>query len=152
MNYNQQNVQRYNDIIKLPHPVSKKHPQMSLLNRAAQFAPFAALTGYEDAIRETERLTEERVELDVNHKQILDEKLMVILEQLDTHPKISITYFVPDEKKEGGAYVTVTESIKKIDMYECKVIMIDGTNIKMDDIIDINIKEATLEKYRNYHM
>ena len=96
---------KYDDIIMLPHHVSKRHPQMSPLNRAAQFSPFAALTGHEDAIQETARLTDSFVEMDESRKSQLDGQLGLIRDNLDAQPEIEVTYFQPDEKKSGGAYL-----------------------------------------------
>lgn len=128
----------YNDIINLPHHQSTTHPHMSAYDRAAQFSPFAALTGYEDAVSETARLTDKKVELDEYSKAYLNERLNMIQVALDEHPEVSITYFLPDKKKSGGAYVTVTGSVKKIDEYEHIVVMLDATKIPIDDIAEIN--------------
>lgn len=127
----------YDDIIHLPHHVSKTRPQMPILDRAAQFAPFAALSGYDAAIRETARLTDERLELDEHMKSALSDKLKMIAERIDERPEISITYFVPDEKKDGGTYITAAGTAKKIDEYERIVLMDDGTAIPIDEIISI---------------
>lgn len=102
----------YDDIINLPHPTSQKHPRMPRTTRAAQFAPFAALTGYNEAIRETSRLTDEQLDLDDTMKASLNEKLLLIKDRLPDQPEISITFFVPDTKKAGGAYKTTTGYIK----------------------------------------
>lgn len=131
---------QYDDIIKLPHHVSKKHPQMSLYARSAQFAPFAALTGYEDLVKETSRETGQRIELDEEIKSILDSKLQILIEQFNQKPEVSFTYFIPDAKKDGGAYITVTGIIKKIDMYEQIIYLSDGTQISINEIIDISSK------------
>lgn len=112
-NYNK----KYENIINKPHHVSKVHPQISLYARSAQFAPFAALTGYEDAVKETARETQEELEIDDELKSILDAKLQMLIEIKESNPEISITYFVKDEKKSGGKYVTITGIIKKIDLY-----------------------------------
>ena len=96
--------EKYKDIINLPHHVSKKHPQMSLESRTAQFAPFAALTGYDDEVRETARITNERIEIDDEAKNIIDNKIQMILDQLLERPTVKIAYFVPDGKKKGGRY------------------------------------------------
>lgn len=128
---------KYDDMLHLPHHVSPKRPQMSLADRAAQFSPFAALTGYEAAIRETERLTTERIELDESAKASLDEKLRVIVERLPEEPEVTITYFQPDVKKDGGAYLTITGAMQKLDTYESIVVMMDGTRIPIDDIVEI---------------
>lgn len=127
----------YDDIIHLPRHVSMKHPHMALVDRAAQFSPFAALTGHGAAIKEAARLTDERVELDEYMKDILSDKLQIIAERLIDHPEIVITYFKPDEKKNGGAYVTAAGTVKKVDEYERIVVMTDKIEIPIDDIIDI---------------
>jgi hypothetical protein len=127
----------YEDILNLPHHVSKTRPQMSMLDRAAQFSPFAALTGYDDAIKETGRLTDEKIEMDEDRKAALDMKQANLIEMIDEQPEISITYFLPDTKKSGGAYVTVTGNLKRFDEYERLLILTDGKKIPMDDIADI---------------
>ena len=127
----------YDDIIHLPHHVSETHPQMTIINRAAQFSPFAALTGYEDALGETSRLTDARAVLAEDEKEILDEKLRMIQEGIKNHPEVTITFFVPDEKKAGGAYTSVTGRVKKIDGYEQTVVMQDGTKIPVGEITGI---------------
>ncbi len=124
-------------MINLPHPVSKVHPQMPMAERAAQFSPFAALTGYGDAVKETARLTDEKIELDEDAKEILDEKLKQIREQIEEHPEIEITYFQPDERKKGGSYISITGCIKKIDDRKMSVVMQDKTEISIKDIIEI---------------
>lgn len=128
----------YDDIINLPHHQSATHPHLSAYDRAAQFSPFAALTGYEDAVAETARLTDKNVELDEYGKADLNERLNMIQETLGEQPEVSITYFLPDKKKSGGAYVTVTGGVKKIDEYEHIVVMLDATKIPIDDIAKIN--------------
>ena len=127
----------YDDIINLPHHVSKIRPQMSMLDRAAQFSPFAALTGYDAAIKETGRLTDEKIELDEDTKAALDMKQAYLTEMVDDQPKISVTYFLPDSRKSGGAYVTVTGNLKRFDEYERLLILTDGRKIPMDEIADI---------------
>ncbi len=136
MSYNDEH--KYDDIIDMPHHVSKKHPQMSLLNRAAQFSPFAALSGHEDAIEETDRLTEARLHLDENIMEQLDNKLQYLKERLAKKPLVNLSYFKPDEKKQGGSYETVTGTVKKIDMYEHCVIMDGGFCIRIDDLVAID--------------
>ena len=128
----------YDDIINLPHHVSATRPHMSAIDRAAQFSPFAALTGYDSAIKETARLTDERVELDEYAKNALSDRLQIIADRIKEHPEIAITYFQPDAKKSGGAYVTAVSSAKKIDEYERVVVMTDGTKIPIDEIISID--------------
>jgi hypothetical protein len=130
-------INKYDDIINLPHHVSSERPRMSMSQRAAQFAPFAALSGYDEAVREERRLTEERIEIDENMIEILNGKLEVIQSLLPDCPEALITYFIPDEDKEGGAYVTVANAIRTIKIYERQIIMDDGTIIPIDDIIEI---------------
>lgn len=127
----------YEDIIHLPHHVSKKHPRMPAIDRAAQFSPFAALTGYDDAVEETARLTEERIELDDYQKDVLGHRLQMLADQLGEHPDIAITYFQPDERKTGGAYVTSVGMVKKVDEFSRVVVMTDGTRIPFDETIRI---------------
>lgn len=126
----------YKDIINLSRPISKR-PKMSLEQRSAQFAPFAALTGYEGQIKETARLTNRRIEIDEEIKLVLNLKIQLIQEKLKDQPEIEITYFIPDLKKEGGRYEVITNAIKKIDTYKNEIIMIDGTTIAIEEIIDI---------------
>lgn len=128
----------YDDIINLPHHISSTRSHMTAIDRAAQFSPFAALTGYEAAIKETARLTDERVELDEYAKDALREKLQIITDRIKEHPEITITYFQPNAKKKGGAYVTAVGSAKKIDEYEQVVVMTDGTVIPIDETISID--------------
>jgi hypothetical protein len=111
---------------------------MTLADRAAQFSPFAALTGHGAAIRETARLTDTQVELDETVKATLDEKLRLLLDQADHCPQVSITYFLPDEKKDGGAYVTVTGIIKRVDDMEHVILLTDGQMIPVDDVVAID--------------
>lgn len=125
----------YEDIIHLPHHVSSKRPQMSMLDRAAQFSPFAALTGYDDAIQETGRLTEQKIELDEETLEKLDERFQILQEHLSEQPEVRFTYFKPDERKEGGAYLTVSGVVRKIKLYEREILLQDGTIIPMDDIL-----------------
>lgn len=131
----------YDDIISLPHHESAKHPKMPALDRAAQFMPFAALTGHNAAVMETERLTDTKMELDEMKKEELNEHLQFIKEQLLQKPQISITYFLPDTQKNGGAYLTITGTVRKIEETRHQVIMENGTVIPMDDIYEI---ESTL--------
>lgn len=129
---------KYDDIINLPHHVSKKHPQMSLYARSAQFAPFAALTGYEEAIKETARETSARIEIDEEMKSVIDSKLQILLEKISLKPEVSITYFILDISKDGGQYVTTEGIIKKIDMYNQYIYLEDSTEIPINEIIDIS--------------
>ena len=120
---------KYDDIIHLPHHVSETRAHMPLLDRAAQFSPFAALTGYDAAVAETARLTDQERELDETQKEWISAQLYLLQEQLDSDPEVSVTYFVPDEKKTGGAYRTASGKIKKIDDYEQIFLLRDGTAI-----------------------
>ena len=128
---------KYDDIIHLPHHVSKTRPQMSIHDRAAQFAPFAALTGHSAAIKETERLTEGQVELDESEIALINEKLRIICEKISEHPEIIVTYFVPDEKKSGGKYITLEGTVKKMDVYRKELVLMDETRIELSDIVEI---------------
>lgn len=129
------NHEKYADIIDLPYQKSVKRPRMPVEDRAAQFSPFAALTGYEDAVKETARLTDERIELDEYSKEELNRKLNEIKDNLAK--QVSITYFVPDERKEGGAYITVSGCVKKFKEQIMLIIMEDGTEIPISEIIEI---------------
>ena len=128
----------YEDIINLPHHTSKKHPRMSLEARSAQFAPFAALTGYDEVLIETARLTNERIEIDETIKVIIDTKLQIIKEHIKEMPLITFMYFVPDTKKDGGKYVTITGNVKKIEEYRNVLVLDNKIEIPIDEIIDIN--------------
>ena len=139
----------YDDIINLEHHVSKKHPPMSLYARSAQFAPFAALTGYEDAVREIARETSEQIDIDDEIKAILDGKIQILSEQIKKKPEVSITYFIHDLKKEGGAYITVEGIIKKIDTYNQNIVLVDRTEIQINDIIDITGKIFNIYEQNN---
>lgn len=131
------NTARYDDIINLPHHVSLTHKHMPVKDRAAQFSPFAALTGYEDAVKETSRLTECRHELDESELNELSSRLNLILSHADEHPAVSVTYFIADSRKSGGGYKTVTGNLKKADEHEHILVLTDGTSIPFDDITDI---------------
>lgn len=127
----------YSDIINLPHHVSRNHPQMPIAARAAQFAPFAALTGYDAVIHETARLTEGQVELEEYDNERQNRKFAELMVNLDNHPEITVSYFLPDERKAGGRYITASGTVKKIDTYEHLLWMDDGTKIPIADITDI---------------
>lgn len=134
---NNANNHYYDDIIDLPHHVSATRPRMSMIDRAAQFSPFAALTGYDAAIKETGRLTDERIELSEESRAVLDRKQQLLVDNLADHPEVSVTYFVPDERKAGGAYVTVTGRVKKVDDYQRLLLLTDGTKIPLGEILDM---------------
>ena len=137
---NNQDQHLYDDIIHLSHHVSKRHPQMSPMNRAAQFSPFAALTGHDAAIQETARRTDSFTELDEDRKRQLNEQLWFIRENLEQKPECEITYFQPDEKKNGGIYVTIHGKIRKIDEYRRQIIFTDGTAIPIEHLFSIQGK------------
>ena len=128
---------KYDDIINMPHHISKKHPRMSLENRSAQFASFAALTGYEDEVEETARITDKRIEITDEIKSTINMRLQIIQEKINTKPKVTIKYFIPDNKKEGGSYKTVTSNVLKIDKYNKQIILKDNKEIFISDIINI---------------
>ena len=130
-------MSKYDDIINLPYP--QKPRRMSNYDRAAQFSPFAALTGFEAAIAETARLTDHRIELDEGGKALLDEKLRLIEENLQENPEIIVTYFQPDLRKMGGAYLEKAGRVKKLDAYSCAIVFTDGMAIRIEDISDIRI-------------
>ncbi|MBR1518966.1 MAG: hypothetical protein IJ624_05650 [Prevotella sp.] len=127
----------YSDIINLPHHESRNHPQMPMEARAAQFAPFASLTGYDAVIHETARLTDRQVELDVYDNERLNRIFSELMDSLEKHPVVAVSYFKPDEHKAGGAYMTVSGKLKKIDTYEQIMKMEDGTIIPIDNIMDL---------------
>jgi hypothetical protein len=134
-------VGRYDDIINLPHHVSATRPQMPMIDRAAQFQPFRALTGYEDAVQETARQTDEPPELTEDEKALLDAKLQKLSDSIDSHPRVTLTWFQPDKKKAGGAYVITTGELKKIDDYAGALILMGGERIVIEHIVDIQIME-----------
>ena len=127
----------YSDIIHLPHPEPKNHPRMSMEARAAQFAPFAALTGYDAVISETARLTDRQVSLDEERQQLLNRQFLLLLEHIAEHPTVTITYFVADQKKTGGSYQSVTGNVKRYDEYLRQLVMSDDHHIPLHDIIEI---------------
>ncbi len=129
--------ERYKEIINLPHHVSEKRPHMSMIDRAAQFSPFAALTGHDAALDETARLTDTFIELDEDEKQIIDAKIRMLIDNIEEKTEITVTWFRPDEKKDGGAYVSVTGYLKKADIPKREIIMSDGTVIPMEFIYEI---------------
>lgn len=128
---------RYDDIINLPHHVSPKRNRMSMIDRAAQFSPFAALTGYDACIQESRRLTDQQIILDIDGKNMLDEKLCRLAEHIKEQPQVTITYFVPDKRKTGGRYVEVSGRVKKLNHHEKCILMEDGTQICFESIYEI---------------
>lgn len=129
---------KYDDIIDLPHHVSAKRAKMSLVDRGAQFSPFAALTGFDAAIQETGRLTDARVELTESAKAALNEKIRHLADTANRQPRVTVTYFLPDQRKSGGEYITVTGQVKKVDPYIGAVILTDGRRIPFADITQID--------------
>lgn len=129
---------RYSDMLFLPHPHSFSRRPMPRISRAAQFAPFAALTGYDDAVHETARLTDRQTELDTEQLALMDEKLHALLELIVTQPEITITYFEPDARKSGGAYCCVTGRIRRVDEINRQIIFADRTVIAMDSVCEID--------------
>ena len=127
----------YDDILELPHPVSSRHAPMSLTDRGAQFSPFAALTGFDAAIDETGRLTEIRIEISEEERERLNRKLQE-LQQQDLDPEVTVTFFLPDERKEGGAYIRVTGKLGRIDRLSQQIILDDGRQIPMEDLVEID--------------
>lgn len=125
----------YDDMIHLPHHVSEKHPRMSAADRAAQFAPFAALTGHSAAIQETARLTDRRIDLDDGAKAVLDRKQCALAAIISEQPEVSVTWFEPDERKAGGRYVTTIGRLQKTDSHARVLVLTDGTRIPLDDIL-----------------
>lgn len=140
-------MSKYDDIINMPRHISKTRPQMSLYNRSAQFAPFTALTGYEERVKETARLTDTKIEIDDGLRNILNMKLNIISEHLKEKPEITITYFIKDNKKSGGKYSTLKCIIRRIDLVNQDIILYDRSVIKLDDIINIsgNLIEGLFE-------
>ena len=135
-------MSRYDDIINLPHHVSPTRQRMSMHDRAAQFAPFAALVGYDDAVAETSRLTELRPELDEQEQRAINERLAYIAEHIDEHPEVRIRYFVPDKRKSGGAIVEVSGTVKKISATDGTIVMTDGCKIRLSDIVDLSFSDV----------
>ena len=132
---------KYDDIIDLPHHVSVVHPHMSINDRAAQFAPFAALTGFEGSITEAARETNTRIELDELRKEELNEALRMIADRLPTPTEIAVTYFQTDARKPGGTYLTTAGTVKRVDTYEHELVLDNGILIPIDDIFDIDFAE-----------
>ena len=127
----------YDDMINMPCPTSPRHPRMPRADRAAQFAPFAALTGYDAAIDETGRLTDTKIDISEDMREKLDLKQNFLADIIDEQPEISVTYFIPDKKKSGGAYVTLNGRLKQIDDYEQLIILTDGKKIPIQEVYSI---------------
>lgn len=139
-------LKAYADIIYLPHHVSRTRPQMTIIDRAAQFAPFAAVVGHEHAVKEAARTTDQRKELDEMEKSIIDDQLREIEAQLPHRVEVKVVYFEPDEEKDGGEYIVKLGKVKKFDRYLREVQMLDGTRIAIDDIRNIVQKKPQSDK------
>ena len=135
--------QSYEDIINLPHPTSARHPRMPRMSRAAQFSPFAALTGHEAAIMETARLTDQKAELTEDRKSELDRTQKILLEHMTQQPEIAVTWFQPDERKEGGQYITTVGRLRRIDGTQRVLWLTSGDQISLDDVVEIQTDLAT---------
>ncbi len=147
---NEKETHKYDDIIGLPHHVSKSHPRMALSDRAAQFSPFAALTGHEEAIKETERLTEQFRQPDEEANDQMDGCLHAIMEQIAQTPKIEAVYFKPDDRKSGGSYLTCCGRVKKVDLYDRKLVFLDGTQIPLAMLVSLEFCREGIEYYGGY--
>ena len=131
-------MNNYDDIINLEHYEPKRHPRMSIESRSAQFAPFAALTGHNDAIKETERLTTKRIELSDFDKKLINNKLLLIDKLKSEKPLITFTHFIYDNKKSGGKYIDITGIVKRIDLVNSIIYLTNNVNIPIDEILDIS--------------
>lgn len=134
-------MDKYDDIINLPHYEPKYHPRMSKYKRSAQFAPFAALVGYDEQVQECSRLTDKRLEIDDELKEKINNKLNKINELIKNSPEVEITYFIPDKQKDGGKYITEKGNVKRIDYINRFIKLTDNKKIILDDLIDIKINE-----------
>ena len=134
---------KYDDIIDLPHPTSKRHPPMPVSDRAAQFAPFAALTGYEDAIEEAARLTDEQEELGEDAQRELNDKLRLLMASAEQHPELTVTYFEPDTKEAGGRYVTLTNCLKRIQVVAQTIEFTSGKKVPLASVLDIESNDVS---------
>ena len=130
-------LHRYDDILDLPHYTSPNRKRMARIDRAAQFSPFAALTGYDADVMEAARVTGEKLSLTDDMKELLDRKQQYLSEIIDRRPEITVTYFVHDDRKEGGVYRTFTGNLKRIDVYLQKFVFMDGSGVFIDDVLTI---------------
>lgn len=130
---------KYDDILNMPHHVSSTRPHMSMHDRAAQFSPFSALTGYDDTVKETARLTDEKQELTADRITDLNQKIAFLTEHAEERPEITIEYFIPDEKKSGGKYVTFSGNCRRIDEYNHNMVFASGEKIPLNDIFNIEL-------------
>ena len=141
---------KYDDIINLPHHVSKDRPRMSIGDRAAQFGAFAALTGYDGQIKETARLTEEDVALTEYQYRILNEKMAYIVAHREEHPLVGVRYFVPDKRKNGGSYEEYRGRVWKIKEYEKEMVFEDGTCIPIREIKELHLELENFQNFPNF--
>lgn len=130
---------KYDDILNLPHHVSSTRPRMSMHDRAAQFSPFSALTGYDDTVRETARLTDEKLEFTADRVNDLNQKITFLKEHAKKRPQITVEYFIPDEKKAGGKYITLSSKFRRIDDYNHNMVFASGEEIPLNDIFEIEL-------------
>ena len=130
---------KYDDMLNMPHHISSTRTHMSMHDRAAQFSPFAALVGYDDAVKETSRLTNEKQELTADKIADLNQKIAFLNEHADERPEVTIEYFIPDEKKAGGMYVTLSGNFRRIDEYNHNMVFTSGEEIPLNDVFDIEI-------------
>lgn len=135
----QPETNKYQDIIHLSRPRSQRHPPMSAHDRAGQFSPFAALTGFEAAIAETQRLTDSRITLEEGAKELLDQRMQEILERIETQPMVQILWFRYDPRKTGGEYITHTGQVKKVDTYNRQMLFTDGSAVPLEEIFSISL-------------
>ena len=140
---NKNNEHKYDDIINLPHHVSRRHPPFGQDSYAAQFSPFAALTGYDGVVAEVARTTDQQIELDEDAKARIDLQLQILIDHIDEEPTIAVTYFVPDQKKNGGAYITVEGTVETIDEFERLIVLQEKTRIPVSDIYEIQSELLT---------
>ena len=137
---------KYDDIIHLSRPVSTRHAPMSMIDRGAQFSPFAALTGYDAAISETARLTDQPMELDESQQAVINGKIRLLMQHEKEQPRVLLTWFCPDERKSGGAYLTLTGAVRRIDPYEQAIVLTDGQAVLFSSIADIEGLDLDLEE------
>ncbi len=130
-------MSKYDEIINLPHHQSTKHPRMSNYDRAAQFSPFAALTGYDDAVKETARTTLSQIELEGEQLDTINSKMCILVKKIAECPEVEITYFIPDERKEGGRYESKRGKVRRIDLPNRQIFFVGGAVVCMDRVIDM---------------
>lgn len=132
-----ENIDKYKDILELPHHVSTERKQMSLYDRAAQFAPFAALTGFDEDVEETERTTDKMTEISEDRLVRMNESLNILMERIKEQPEVVLTVFEEDDKKAGGSYKRIKGRLKRYDETERTLYFTDGNTISLDMVTDI---------------